>query len=346
MKILTKVGRVCEKVVSKIPSGIRSNGNVIATVGGLAVMGAGTIILCKRIGKVKEIHQEYDESRAQLKQWHEDGRVVIPEEGVDEEYTKKAFAHDLTLEYGREALDITKTLALPIALKIVGAGAIVGSAIWSNKTIKELNGKLAVALIGYDSLSNYISKYRKNVIDDLGEEADVKYAAGLKEVVTEETITTKNGKEKVVQKTELVSDSKCRANEFSIPLRYTKVYDSALPRDIVIQEIIDIQNYANRIYHASGNAEGRGRKLGLSWVLNELGCMNWIPKGKEFVVMQNGWYGDDNNSHDYIRLDVFPDAVTGEDMLFINCWPGYLTRLAADDGYRLDIKDMVGSRRV
>ena len=109
------------------------------------------------------------------------------------EYTSK----DLTKVYLKGAGKIGKLYAKPILIEAGSIGLILsGEHGWAKR-----EAQAAAAAATYSSI---LKTYRKNVVDELGEEADRRFRYGLKE---EEIVETdEKGKEKVTKQTVVTSD--------------------------------------------------------------------------------------------------------------------------------------------
>lgn len=314
------------KVVSKLPAPIRNNGGIITAGLGVGLMVGGTIWACIKTKNVEEVHFEHKENRDTLKECFNAREIAFTDEETSEEvrvpYTKKDYAHDLTVEYAKECFDIFKALVGPVTLELCGAGAIMGSAVWSNHKIGELNGKLAASMVIIDSLNNYINRYRCNVIADQGIEADMKYRMGVVEEVGEVKKVTKNGKEKVIQEIKQVIDDRKIASPYAIPLRFTKVYTDGLDIQYIIDSIKQYQNIAQIHYDAS-RTNTHGKVLDMMWVYDQLGVTNWLTDYQQVIGKNAGWCEDCSESDQEIIFDVIQDE-NGETYIDFNCWGGLL----------------------
>ena len=217
-----------------------------------------------------------------------------------------------------------------------GAGAVMATAFIQKNTIVKLNTDLAKAAITIEGLNKtiaglnrYINGYRKNVIDDLGKEADRKYSMGIVEQEYEETITQKNGKEKTVKRVKQVIDPNRYSNPYAVPLKYTNIwevasrydYDNPLQRQLIIDAVMSKQNYMQILYDASA-VDGGGKELDMFRVYQELGCREWLTEYQKVLEKNAGWCEDSNDSPNHIEFDLF--EIDGELYLDFNCWGGML----------------------
>lgn len=338
--------KLVAKVMGFLPECVKSNGGIIASGAGVVMLVAGGIWTAKKAHKLEEIHVEHMENRDFMKECLEKREVDLTDEGGDiVPYTQKDYRHDVTWDYGHEVLDYGKCLVGPILLQACGAGAVMSSAFVSKNTIVKLNTDLAKAAITIeglnktvDGLSRYINRYRKNVIEDQGIDADRRYRMGIVNQEYEETITQKNGKEKTVTKVKQTIDP-CRAvaGDYAIPLKYTNIwhvasrydYNNPAQRALIMDAVMSKQNYMQILYDASGT-DGGGKELDMMTVYHELGCEDWLTEWQKVLGKNAGWMEDTNESAHEIIFDLF--EVDGELYLDFNCWGGMLLRQQAKCG--------------
>ena len=116
-------------------------------------------------------------------------KVNHVKEITDEEtYSEKDYQKDMTIVYARGGAKLAK-LYLPAFVLVVGGLALI---IGGHKIL--LSRQLALAA-AYETVNAGYNRYRERVREDLGEDADRKYAYGLKEeVVGEESFVDDDGK--------------------------------------------------------------------------------------------------------------------------------------------------------
>lgn len=337
-----KLVAIGAKAASKLPACIRNNGGVIASGAGVLMLVAGGVWTAVKAHKVEEIHCEHLYRRDKMKEALESGEVDLTDEGGEVvPYTQKDYRRDVAWDYGHEFLDYSKELAGPILMQVGGAGAVMATAFVQKNTIVRLNTDLAKAAITIEglnktvnALNNYINRYRKNVIDDLGKEADRKYSMGIVEQEYEETITQKNGKEKTVKRVKQIIDRKRLANPYAIPLRYTNIwevasrydYDNPKQRELIMDAVISKQNYMQILFDSSAIDKNDGttspRLLDMFKVYEALDCRDYLTDYQRVLEKNAGWTDESNESPSHIEFDLF--EVDGELYLDFNCWGGLL----------------------
>lgn len=313
------------KAVSKLPAGVRQNGGLIATGVGVAAMVGGSVWACFKVRKLDVTHAEFKENRAVLKGCADDGEISFNDEETGEEvkvpYSKKDYAHDLTLEYLKETWAVTKIMSGPVLCQLGGAAVIFGSAVYSKRQIVELGGKLTAAYVTNSALDKAFVQYRRNVIEDLGVDADRKYRMGIKEVKGEPYEEKgKNGKKKIVEPIKQVIDPKSIASPFAVPVKYTKLDNADM--NYLVNSVESWQKIAQNHYDSS-STNGHGRRLELSWVYAMLGVDSWLTPYQEVLARNSGWCEDSNESDHEVIFELIRDD-DGELYLDFNAWGGML----------------------
>lgn len=313
------------KAVSKLPAGVRNNGGLIATGVGVAAMIGGSIWACCKVKKLSAANAEFKENRETLKGCADEGEIAFTDEETGEEvkvpYSKKDYAHDLTLEYLKAGWNATKIMGGPILCELGGAAVIFGSAVYSKRQIVELGGKLTAAYITNGALDKAFTQYRRNVIEDLGTDADRKYRMGIKEVKGEPYEEKgKNGKKKIIEPVKQVVDPKSIASPYAIPVRYTKLDNADM--NYLIGSVESFQKIAQNHYEASGT-NGHGRYLRLGWVYDMLGVTEWLTPYQEVLGAECGWCEDDPASDHVVIFELIRDD-DGELYLDFNAYGGLL----------------------
>lgn len=293
------------KVVSKLPACIRNNGSVIGTGAGVALMLGGAVLACCKTEKAKDIHYTHKEIRDTCKSNYP-------------EFGKKALAKD----YINEGKALVKNYAVPGAMLIGGAALNMTISVHNQNVIADLNRRFAELSVAYAGILGSYKKYRQNVIDDLGEEADLKYRMGVVEEVGEVKKVTKNGKEKVVQEVKQVIDDRRIASPYAIPLRFTKLYTDGRDIQYIIDSVKQYQNIAQIHYDAS-RTNTHGKVLDMMWVYDQLGVTNWLTDYQQVIGKNAGWCEDCSESDQEIIFEVIQDE-NGETYLDFNCWGGLL----------------------
>lgn len=152
----------------------------IMVIGGCAAIVGGVIFACNATLKADSILDEIEEDV---------DKVNHVRDITDEEtYANQDYQKDLTIAYAKGGAKLAK-LYLPAAICVIGGIALI---LGGHKIL--LNRHLALAA-AYETMNVGYNNYRKRVREDLGEDADRKYAYGLhEEVVGEESFVDDNGK--------------------------------------------------------------------------------------------------------------------------------------------------------
>lgn len=188
-----------------------------------------------------------------------------------------SYKKDLTIEYGKMALDMIKLYGPSVTLGIASMGCIFAS----HNMMSKRNMALASA---YSALDEVFSKYRNNVKEKFGEAVDQEMQYGLKEEIVEEVVTDEDGKKKKVKNKVQVLDPNHIGSE------YAMIFDCSNPNwenDKVYRDnfIHCQESYANDLLVANGH-------LFLNEVYKNLGFEP--TKAGQFV----GWTYDDPNNNE------------------------------------------------
>lgn len=159
---------------------LKAKAPTIMIVSGVVSMGAGTVIACKQTLKVEEVMEKHVPD---LEKIEEGSRLKL------DSYGPPVAQGDRLKVYTRIAIDGTKLYAVPIALWVGGAGLVFGG----HKIMLKRNSTLA---IGLSTLKAAFDRYRGNVRDEFGNEADQAMLTGYntREIIDPETgaVTTVN----------------------------------------------------------------------------------------------------------------------------------------------------------
>lgn len=148
--------------------------------GGLICIGVGVVLACKETLVVDEILDEHEERRSKIEEFHETAK----EEDSSITYTEQNYQHDkfvLTIQTG---VKILRNYAPSIAFLGVGVACIVSS----YGIMKKRNVALVAA---YNAVDTAFKAYRQRVVEDQGEEADVRYMYGVQQ--EEREVTKEDG---------------------------------------------------------------------------------------------------------------------------------------------------------
>ena len=192
---------------------------------------------------------------------------------------------DVKRLYISTATSIAKQVVLPAAL---GAGSLtcfVGEHCVMRNKVTKLSETVVGLSAAYAAVDTAFKKYRKNVVDELGEEADERFRTGAKKEKIEVEETDEKGKTKKVKKEISVIDEPdisdyakffdCTSEQFvwKDPLHYHPDWDAN------IHFLNCQQSYANQLLRIKGYL-----------FLNDVYDMLGIPKTKAGQVV--GWIYD------------------------------------------------------
>lgn len=156
-----------------------------------------------------------------IKKKHEENMNIIHENEHKAEtnpseytYSDKQKSEDLFKAYASYGFDVINHFKAPITSFVLG----IGCQVFAVRTLhKWYVGSMAVTA----GLEKFIRNYRQNVVDELGPEADRRYAHGIKKETIVETVKKEDGTEEVVAKDTYRVD-----NSASV---YCRVFDEMNP---------------------------------------------------------------------------------------------------------------------
>lgn len=170
MKILKTIGSKIKCLEVKA----EKNSPEIKLVLGLIGIGVGFGLACRASMKAKTV---LDESKEQI----ETIKNTNDQETVENEEIIKTEVNKVRLHTG---LQMVKIYSIPVGVTVLSVLSIISS----HRTLNERNASLSAA---YMTIDQAYKKYRKNVIDKYGEEADKELRYDVTEEVDEETGETK-----------------------------------------------------------------------------------------------------------------------------------------------------------
>lgn len=150
-------------------------------VGGLALIGCGIVSACRGTLKTEDAVHEFSSEM--------DAINLGVEAGTDVDAPKEK-----AKSIGMLCLKTARNYAPAVIFVGAGVGLIVGSH-------NVMQNRITMLSAAYVTLDEAYQGYRQRVIDDLGVDADKKYAYGMTKEEIVEKKTLKNGKEKEVKKT-------------------------------------------------------------------------------------------------------------------------------------------------
>ena len=154
-------------------------------VGGAILVVGGTVIACM---KTRKLDDSLKNTKEELDQIHSMKKEADDKE-KDLVYSDKDYRKDLVKSYGKGAVEVAKLYWLPATMGLVGFGCIFAA---HGIDISRYNRAVA-ACITSDGI---LAFYRKNVVEELGEEADKRFRYGLKKQIVESPDVDANGKQK------------------------------------------------------------------------------------------------------------------------------------------------------
>jgi hypothetical protein len=135
---------------------LKANAPTIMVVGGVASMGAGTVLACKQTLKIEEVFAKHTPDLRKIEQ----GTKLNLRN-----YTAEDARSDRFKVYARAGLDLGKVYAIPVVLWGGGATLVFGG----HRMLLKRNATLAIA---YTGLKKTFDAYRARVVDAFGSEAD------------------------------------------------------------------------------------------------------------------------------------------------------------------------------
>lgn len=173
-----------QSVVNKTGRTLRKHAPEILAVTGAITVVAGTVKACKSTIDVQEDLAENLEAIDDTKR----AREVNPDA-----YTEKMYREDITKEYARTAGTIIKHYWVPAIMIISGIGAMFAS----NSILRKRCASIGAA---FTAIKASFDKYRENVVNEYGEDADYKMMYGIEKKKITEIVTDEDGKEHKVKK--------------------------------------------------------------------------------------------------------------------------------------------------
>lgn len=189
----------------KVNNLIKSTGTKISTATGKAgltvkkyspeiLMTAGVGLFIGTIFMAVKTGKKHEEAKKVVEFNHKKLNDHIQEcEELGEEISKVELGKMKLVTYSKDVLEWVKLYAPTIGL----AAASVGCFLWSNKILRK---RYLGAVAAFNAVSAAYSRYRRCVIEEMGDEYDKRWAAGIVKRVIEEEYTDKNGKVKTRKK--------------------------------------------------------------------------------------------------------------------------------------------------
>lgn len=269
-------GKLIGKVSKKSPEIL-----IVVGIGGLI---ASTVMACKKSKEAGDILEDFKEEKENLKALSEKD-----EEG------EKNLPKEMAKVYLKTSFELVKVYYKPVLLGTASILCILGSH-------RILNKRLAGVTAAYTSIDNAFKKYRKRVVDKLGEGADKEFLYGTKEETVKVLEKGKDGEDKLV-------DKKCTTLDGTDDISdYGRWFGEGHSREYEknndaynLAFLKGKETYFNQILHARGH-------VFLNEVYDELGfertpagqVVGWLDKGKGDGFIDFGIVGNtyrENKNH-------------------------------------------------
>lgn len=289
------------KAVAKYGTKFKANSPTLLLGGGIVLL-IGTGISAHRAGR--KVDEVLDVSRTQLdnlKEIKEAGEYV-DDDGETVEFTEKDYKKEVTHTYVSTAADLGK-----LYLPVIGFGAAsVACFVGGHKIMAE---RLTGMTLAYKASQAAYQRYRQNVIEAEGLDADNRYLYGLTQV--EETykdtkIDEKTGEVKEigrakVRQIDAVKDVGLwnQASPYAIRLDSVKGFTSDPQYNVMWLE--HIENLANNMLDFKGY-------LTLYDVYDALGVVPYISTEVEKMSHQVGWVKGRGDGDIRFKLLMVPTA--------------------------------------
>lgn len=244
---------------------------------------AGTVMICKKVPKVKEHVEQLKNDMVDVKEDVESG--IVPAEDLNK----------ITVSnYTATGLQCVKEMAPGVIV----TAASVSSILAGHNITRQRNVALAAA---YAAVNKGFKEYRNHVVERFGDEIDKELRFGVVEEQQESVVTDKKGKEKIVKSTEKV------ANPTYSP--FARIYDDGCKgwsKDPETSKdfLLDQQRYANM----------KLKEEGVVW-LNDVYKMLGFPMSK--AGQEVGWVLDNPDGDGFIDFGIF-NAQIRENADFVN----------------------------
>lgn len=294
-KTLTNVGKYTKIKLWKYSP------TILAVVGTGGVITAG-VMACKATLKLEDTVAEANDDIQTVKESFEVANEH-PDDDGSKEYIEKQYRKDLFKAYANMCGAIAKLYGPSVLVCMSSVACIFGSK-------KIMDDRYSACLAACTTTERLFAKYRKNVIDDLGEEADRKYRFGTQTHVVETPVldkkgnqkTDKNGNPKVnrelveaVDKNNLIGD-------------YARIFDEVSSKEWDSDYEYNLHNLILRQKYADDMLKSRGY-LFLNEVYQMLG-FPVTPSGQDV-----GWIYERNNPIGDNYVDFGMNKVYAEDGL-------------------------------
>lgn len=286
---------------------IRKNSPKILLAAGIVGGVAATVMACKGTLKAQKVIEEHKNDVKAINE-----ALNSP---YKESYDKQDAIQDMATTYFKTAKSLIKIYSPSLGLGAFAIASILGSYGIMNKRVIGITA-------AYSFINGKFKEYRKNVVEDLGEEKDLQYYHNLKTETVKVTEKV-DGKNKKVSKDILV------AGEMS---QYARFFDDASDcwQDNPELNLLFLrcqQNTANDILKSRGHI-----------FLNEVYDMLGIPRTSAGAIV--GWVFDEADPHadNYVDFGIY-SIDNQEHRDFVN---GYNPAIFLDFNVDGVIYDLIG----
>lgn len=226
---------------------------------GIAAIIGGTVLACRATLKIDDILAEHEEMTEKM------------ERGVEEleSYTEEDYKKDNAIQTIKTGFKIVKLYAPAAVCMSIGIASLLGS----HHILKSRNLALMAA---YNVLNTSFDTYRDRVRKEQGEDKDLEYLHGVKDMAKSKTTIDENGNPKDPDEKDMIPWS-----EDKIPSTYAKFFDETSVYWQKNAELNKIfincqQNHANDLLNTRGHV-----------FLNEVYDLLGLTRTKEGAVV--GW---------------------------------------------------------
>lgn len=180
----TNVLDIAKKTIGRTGLVLKKHSPKIMIVAGTVGTVTAAVMACKATLKATEV---LEKTKVDIDTIHEAREVG------GEEYTESMYKKNLSNTYIRTGVEIVKIYGPSVVLGVLSLGTVFAS----NNILRKRNASLTAA---YATVDGAFKRYRKNVVEQYGEEVDKNLRHGIKKQEIEVTETDDKGKEKTVKK--------------------------------------------------------------------------------------------------------------------------------------------------
>lgn len=266
------------RLLSSTKYQIKKHSPEILMIAGITGTIVGTVLACKATTKVSEIMEEKNKLV-------EDVHTCLNDKEI--EYTEEDSKRDLTIIYAQTGVKLFKLYAPAIGVMALSFASII----YGHKVLKKRNVAIAAA---YAAIDKGFKQYRKNVIEEFGENVDQQMRFGLKS----KEVKKKDKDGKTVKETEYYIDPD--SNPLDNISEYARFFDATSNNfekdpEYNMMFLRRQQDYANEMLKSRGHL-----------FLNEVYDLLDIPRSRAGQVV--GWvYDKDGNTNgdNYVDFGLY-----------------------------------------